>query len=271
MPKLIPDCPSKLEPTPVLKCHREERSYQIELIAPLFGGGVEAGENDPTMPIRGTAIRGQLQFWWRATRGPACATLGELRQRHREVWGADGKRQPGCRRGWRKSSSASRLRARSIAGMPRRAGGRAGGGHWLEPFQERDCELPYVLFPFQGAQPESHRPAEPAELPARCIHHASFSLRLRFPADLLPDVEAAVWAWVNFGGLGARTRRGCGALRCLTGQMIPANAGQIGNWFRQGLGAHLTPQGLSHPSWPALAPRLLVRAESAPTLRSGTG
>lgn len=28
------------------------------------------------------------------------------------------------------------------------------------------------------------------------------------------DVNEAVWAWVNFGGIGARTRRGCGALYC---------------------------------------------------------
>src|SRR5216684_872439 len=85
MPKTIPDCPAEV---PKGVPAGEERTYRIELITPLFGGGVEAGENDPTMPIRGTAIRGQLQFWWRATRGAACASVEELRQRHREVWGA---------------------------------------------------------------------------------------------------------------------------------------------------------------------------------------
>src|SRR5882672_8573884 len=85
MPRDIPICPAKPELT---ARGGEERSYRIELITPLFGGGVEAGENDATMPVRGTAIRGQLQFWWRATRGAACATLAEMRERHRAVWGA---------------------------------------------------------------------------------------------------------------------------------------------------------------------------------------
>lgn len=30
------------------------------------------------------------------------------------------------------------------------------------------------------------------------------------------EIEAALWAWINFGGLGARTRRGCGSLYCET-------------------------------------------------------
>jgi CRISPR/Cas system CMR-associated protein Cmr1 (group 7 of RAMP superfamily) len=34
------------------------------------------------MPIRGTALRGHLQFWWRATRGAVRATLEELSQTH---------------------------------------------------------------------------------------------------------------------------------------------------------------------------------------------
>src|SRR5262249_37663975 len=66
----------------------EERSYRIELITPLFGGGVEAGVNDPTMPIRGTAIRGQLQFWWRATLGRMFQTSVTMRQRQEEIFGS---------------------------------------------------------------------------------------------------------------------------------------------------------------------------------------
>ncbi len=52
--------------------------YQISLITPYFGGGVEAGAPDETLPIRGISIRGQLQFWWRATLGAAFATGKDL-------------------------------------------------------------------------------------------------------------------------------------------------------------------------------------------------
>ena len=44
----------------------QTRSYK--LITPLFGGGVEAGKNDENIPVNGKCIRGQLRFWWRATR-----------------------------------------------------------------------------------------------------------------------------------------------------------------------------------------------------------
>src|SRR3954452_25021115 len=87
----IPDCPAA-EPTGGQT--DVTRTYRIELITPLFGGGVEAGENDSTMPIRGTSIRGQLQFWWRATRGAACESVEELRRRHRDVWGATDSASP---------------------------------------------------------------------------------------------------------------------------------------------------------------------------------
>jgi hypothetical protein len=29
-----------------------------------------------------------------------------------------------------------------------------------------------------------------------------------------PTLETVLWAWTNFGGIGAKTRRGCGALYC---------------------------------------------------------
>lgn len=36
-----------------------------ELVTPMYGGGVQAAMPDVSMPIRATAIRGQLRFWWR--------------------------------------------------------------------------------------------------------------------------------------------------------------------------------------------------------------
>ena len=37
---------------------------KYELMTPMYGGGVAPSEVDRTMPIRPTAIRGQLRFWW---------------------------------------------------------------------------------------------------------------------------------------------------------------------------------------------------------------
>ncbi len=232
------------------------REYQIELITPMFGGGVQAGANDPQMPIRGTAIRGQLQFWWRATRGAACATLQELRKRHREVWGA--------------TDCASRIivevadiqASESVPCAQHRwdpQARRGQGGwrlNWAQPFAGRENPLPYFLFPFQGVMPQNNPQAQSEEDPARCIHRASFTLRLRFPAELSADADVAVWAWVNFGGLGARTRRGCGSLRCRA--LAPADERSVAEWLRQ----HLGEQSTAEHEWPILPPRLLARPEA---------
>ena len=41
-----------------------------------------------------------------------------------------------------------------------------------------------------------------------------FTLKLVYPKEFQKDVKLAVSAWVYFGGIGARTRRGCGTLSC---------------------------------------------------------
>ncbi|GIW75945.1 MAG: hypothetical protein KatS3mg104_1008 [Phycisphaerae bacterium] len=75
-PQDIPACPSK-PPVPRVNTH----TYDIELITPMFGGGVETRVNDPSFPIRPTSIRGQLQFWWRATVGAQYRTIAETPRR----------------------------------------------------------------------------------------------------------------------------------------------------------------------------------------------
>src|SRR5258708_3373767 len=66
----------------------EYLSYEIEVITPIAGGGVEAKTPDPVTPVRGTEIRGQLRFWWRATRGAAFDTVARLKEREDEIWGS---------------------------------------------------------------------------------------------------------------------------------------------------------------------------------------
>jgi len=57
------------------------RTFSVELITPLYGGGVEAAVPDLEMPIRATAIRGQLRFWWRLL------NPDKGLQQEREIWG----------------------------------------------------------------------------------------------------------------------------------------------------------------------------------------
>lgn len=64
----------------------------------------------------------------------------------------------------------------------------------------------YVAFPLR---PEPGKPA------GKVRDGVEFTLTLRYPVDRAEDVSAALWAWETFGGIGARTRRGFGALACM--------------------------------------------------------
>lgn len=62
MALLIPD----FAPTEKFPESKEEwQEIYCELVTPLHGGGVVARESDDKLPVRVTAIRGQLRFWWR--------------------------------------------------------------------------------------------------------------------------------------------------------------------------------------------------------------
>ena len=50
-----------LEELKALKWH----TLECELVTPMYGGGVDAATVDLKMPIRVSAIKGQLRFWWR--------------------------------------------------------------------------------------------------------------------------------------------------------------------------------------------------------------
>lgn len=223
-PSDMPHCPE----APTLRSSgRTTREYQISLVTPLFGGGAEAGVPDETLPIRGTSIRGQLQFWWRATRGAGFASRQDLFARHADIWGTTDKASP-IEIDVRDVDAAPQRPCARYEWNPNARGGQGGWRlTWGPPFAS--SPLPYALFPFQGKQPPS-RQSVPEEAPAQFIETASFVLRVRYPATLQQDVDMAVWAWVNFGGLGARTRRGCGALLCK--ELAPVELNDLQPWFQ---------------------------------------
>jgi CRISPR-associated protein Cmr1 len=238
MRKVIPPCP----PIPERRSTgHETRFYEIKLVTPLFGGGVTAGEPDATFPIRGTSIRGQLQFWWRATRGAIYPTSEDLFNRHRLIWGTTDQASLVKIALTSVKSSSPQISAQFDWDSRARKGQGGWRLEWKPPFH--GTALPYALFPFQG-QPSAGADLPHKKPPANFIEDCRFTLRVRFPAEFSADVETAVWAWVNFGGIGARTRRGCGSL---LGREVDANgvvikelapssgtADDLKIWFQQG-------------------------------------
>lgn len=85
MARTIGNCP--VRPT-VRVAHNglETRSYAVQVVTPMFGGGVEPAVADPVTPIRMPTVRGHLRFWWRATRGVGMS-IEELQGREIKIWG----------------------------------------------------------------------------------------------------------------------------------------------------------------------------------------
>ena len=59
---------------------------KCKLLTPMYGGGVEPGKVDRAVPIRPSAIRGQLRFWWRLLNG-AGRTPKDLFAAESDLWG----------------------------------------------------------------------------------------------------------------------------------------------------------------------------------------
>ncbi len=246
----LPACPAAPQVPP--PSHRRE--YDIQIITPLFGGGSSTQVNDPDFPIRPTSIRGQLQFWWRATVGAQYNSKEELRNAQSAVWGD--------------TSRASRVRIRvdqvqaeapTPCGQFERERDRPDVYRstpiWNAPFGK--TALPYALFPFQGKLTKDRRKIDLA--PASCIHKARFRLTINFDSsiDFGTQVEPALWAWLNFGGLGSRTRRGCGALFCST--LAPEDTGKLMEAWQRYM-----PQLFPVREWPTLASSVLVQTDEQP-------
>lgn len=161
-----------------------QKTYEIEVVTPMFGGGVDAGNNDESKLIRETSIRGSLRFWYRATVGAKFQTPAELFQEESKIFGTtDAPSKLGVR--------VSRIQAKA----PESYGN-------LNP--GIGAPLGYALFPF----------AQNGDSPERSGRRVTFKLTLSYPKECEETINVALWAWFNFGGIGARTRRGCGALYC---------------------------------------------------------
>ena len=213
----------------------ETRTYEIEVITPIFGGGVEAGRIDPEHPIRESGIRGHLRFWWRATRGARFTDVRELLQREGEIWGS--------------TENPSVVDVVVIVNdfgtkypcMSSPQNGR-------RPQFQKD-HPPYALFPFQG----DRRRNVPI---ASCISGLSFTLNMIYPKSIEDEVRSAVRAWVNFGGIGARTRRGCGALYCK--KLAPADEHDFSELVKS-IQIYSEGHNISTPSWPIFKTNLLIK------------
>jgi CRISPR-associated protein Cmr1 len=208
--------------------HRIEET--LEFITPMFGGGVRLDgaaphhkAADEVTPVRGASVRGQLRTWWRR----ACAAgldLETMRAREQILWGWASTKDRPAKGLVAIAVSAEGLTKESVAVYET--------GNPKKPIDGFGAAIAYGAFPLQPSQGAAHQ--APGTL-TRWKGKFSISLEMHplggyrdvaerawgAPADLEQELWKEVqWAWlafVTFGGLGGRTRRGFGAIRVVGG------------------------------------------------------
>ncbi|WP_144498919.1 type III-B CRISPR module RAMP protein Cmr1 [Bacillus pumilus] len=220
------------------KIHEDQRLFKepltIHLVTPMFGRGPQSNSIDQDRPIRESAIRGHLRFWWRATRGAACKNANELSKREAEIFGH--------------TEQASQIQVVT---------------HYETDEVKRNSKVFFKKknHPFPRYVLSNMKDETPY------LMKAQFSLNIRLSKKttqyelIKKEVEAALWAWINFGGLGSRTRRGCGSLYCK--QFSPYNKrtkSQLEKWFEQKLLEYDIQLPVSSREWPTLSREFKVQA-----------
>ncbi len=188
-PPFLPDYARVVPPSSIVSW-----TLPLEVVTPLYGGGPRPRDVDRATPVRVSGVRGQLRFWWRALFAGQLRNPRALYQRERELWGGLGAnaREVSCSR---VSIAVSVTKTTSTESSDVTIG-------------QPDA---YALWPA--------RETNEARAAVRFRPGLAFDLEVRVdgasPKDVA-EVRGALRAWLLFGGVGGRTRRGCGAVALST-------------------------------------------------------
>ncbi len=218
--------------------------YEIHVVTPMIGGGARPQQVDLNNPFRSSSVRGHLRFWWRATRGAEYKSSAELWKRESEIFGDTS--SSSSIKIWVKPSGipvSKANMARNIASLS------TGPKYRLIPSLS---SMSYVLWPFESDHTE-----------VAASYSVALHIRYNVPTELREEYEteinAALWAWINFGGIGSRTRRGCGSLYCK--DFSPESNREIHHWFNQCLKDYKINLGVpSEREWPTLGGEIHVQS-----------
>ena len=231
------------------------RTYDIQVITQISGGGIRAGEYDPVTPIRPSSIRGHLRSWWRATTGAKFENSARLFNREGEVWGtADSPSPVTVHVVQPDSGSLGQRKASDFYGFQNKYGPES---YVLFPARDKGHPLLKEGFSFQLkiCWPKLEKLQYLRDIENAKLRREKKPQKAEKIEDISLDVEAAVWAWTNFGGIGSRTRRGCGALFCQ--ETAPEDIASIGKWYRD----HLHGCGAGQQQkldWPTMPDNILI-------------
>jgi len=191
MPRELTSIPNVTIPTIAIGTDRLGTSFEIKyrVITPMLGGGAEPGIPDSGgFRVRAPSVRGQLRFWWRATAGARrYETVEALREAEAIFWGS--------------TAGPGKVRIRQEI---------VDEGRNLTAGERQALPNPnYPLFPIY---PDRR---------ASVIHEQVVRLWIRLDTSAATrmaeanDVVRTLSAWLMFGGVGGRWRRGLGSVELL--------------------------------------------------------
>lgn len=204
-------------------------TLHCELVTPMYGGGVISTKVDEKMPIRASAIRGQLRFWWRLLAKHKWK-LKDISKAEKELWGGMGVGDADGQAGQVllkiKNCSKPNIEAWAVYELK--------SNQKFELKTKGWANVRYALFPAQGKL--KNKGMEVEEYPHELLREGfAWELQVAFLASIeqlknkfleneQPTPEEQVWEsirwWSNFGGVGARTRRGLGAVQIQQNQFF---------------------------------------------------
>ncbi len=205
--------PTRLEglkpPDPSILQRKERKplfDITLELITPMFGGGFSPREIDPERPVNAKEVRGHLRFWWRACHAHRYADTEAMFRDEALLFGqsagidrSNNVFGPGLVDVVVAASGLQTMRTNEL----RDSGGLFGvRSNRYERYNWRP-HPGYALFPFIEANPN------PEFAKTLAITLEIYGSPTQTQAA---DLKRALSAWVLLGGLGSRTRRGCGSL-----------------------------------------------------------
>lgn len=205
------------------------KTYDCKLVTPMYGGGVKAGEVDMQMPIRASSIRGQLRFWWRLLqRRQGGMDSAAMFKAEAAIWGGIGGDGPTASKVTVKIVNFDMLSCEPAFEF--RHDNRPGKEGQYRPMPEpANWTESYSLFSAQQGQLSDDKRTVQQAPKKLALPGLSFKLAILFDKKLSEcqrtEVEAALRWWASFGGVGARTRRGVGAV--LVESIEPVSAEEV--------------------------------------------
>lgn len=184
-------------------------TYTIKIVTPMFGGGTRPGQIDEDMPIRASSIRGHLRYWWRMLYGKGNSS--EMFKEESELWGC-----AACDDGQKNTTSIAPAAVLTVAVGKITFNGiiqmRNSAGKFKMNYRKKDFN-----FNFEKYGPEMYALFSARENNEKLLDCGyEFDLLVSYYSDIdvtrKKQISNSIKLWCLLGGIGSRTRRGCGSL-----------------------------------------------------------